>query len=180
MNSSKIKSGVYCIENTENGMIYIGGTTRRFKRRWAEHRRALNRGKHHNPYLQRDWTKNGPDAFRFSVLAKCYPEWCQCLEAIFIARHRVMDKNVGYNMLEHPGKPPQPNPRKLKGAPSPVELREKRERKIKNLIRLRRMPAHRKRASDNMKGVWEQRLKGYTKSQSERMRLIESIMSKRK
>lgn len=60
-------SGIYTITNKTNGKVYVGSTVD-FEKRWGEHRNSLRRGDHHNPYLQRSWTKYGKSIFVFGVL----------------------------------------------------------------------------------------------------------------
>lgn len=61
------KPGVYKIINTTNGRIYIG-SAKRFNQRASEHRRRLEKCKHHNKFLQHDFNKCGSDAFEFHVV----------------------------------------------------------------------------------------------------------------
>ncbi len=64
------KIGVYVIEQRGTGRYYIGSTYRIY-RRWGEHRKLLDKGKHHSPFLQHAWDKYGSDAFEFYVLEEC-------------------------------------------------------------------------------------------------------------
>ena len=61
------ESGVYSITNTTNGRVYIG-SAKRFKQRYSEHCKTLEKGTHHNKYLQHDWNKCGSSVFVFEVL----------------------------------------------------------------------------------------------------------------
>jgi group I intron endonuclease len=63
-------SGIYQILNTANGKRYIGSAIR-ISKRWAEHRRDLQKGTHHSVALQKAWHKYGPDNFAFSVVELC-------------------------------------------------------------------------------------------------------------
>jgi group I intron endonuclease len=60
--------GVYKITNTANGKVYIGKTYSNIDRRWKEHVFLLNKGKHTNYLLQKDWDALGKDVFVFDVL----------------------------------------------------------------------------------------------------------------
>lgn len=60
-------SGIYCIENLENGKRYIGSSVN-VGRRMSKHRGELRRGKHHSRYLQNTYNKNGIEIFRFFLL----------------------------------------------------------------------------------------------------------------
>lgn len=63
-------TGIYVIEQIGTDRVYIGSSVQTSKR-WYQHRYALNHGTHHAVFLQRAWTKHGPDAFRFRVLEEC-------------------------------------------------------------------------------------------------------------
>ena len=54
-------------ENKTNNRIYIGCTTQ-LERRWREHKGSLERGRHENGLLQKDYNKYGKDAFVYSIL----------------------------------------------------------------------------------------------------------------
>src|SRR5277367_2726662 len=43
-------------------------TESKLSKRFREHRSLLNRGKHAEPELQKDWTQYGPDAFAMRLL----------------------------------------------------------------------------------------------------------------
>lgn len=70
---SKDKTGIYVIEQAGTDRFYIGSSVRIYAR-WYGHRRALDAGRHHSPFLQNAWTKHGADAFVFSVLEECARE----------------------------------------------------------------------------------------------------------
>lgn len=80
------------------------------------HFRALERGTHHNLYLQRSWLKNGSEVFKFDILERCMEENLDEREIYWIKRKKsYLDKDRGYNLT--PGgkesghkatKPPQP------------------------------------------------------------------------
>lgn len=59
--------GIYAIENTKTGRVYIG-STKNHKRRWDTHRQRLHRGRHVNPYLQHAWDKYGENNFAFKLI----------------------------------------------------------------------------------------------------------------
>jgi group I intron endonuclease len=80
---SQFASGVYTIQNKVSGEVYIG-SSRRFKRRFAQHRSFL-RGKYHqNSHLQHAWNKYGESAFEFKILVICSPENMQPYEQLLI------------------------------------------------------------------------------------------------
>jgi len=62
-----MSSGIYKIENTVNGKVYIGSAMDTAARR-REHRSLLERGLHHSAKLQNAWKKYGSDSFVFAVV----------------------------------------------------------------------------------------------------------------
>jgi len=60
-------SGIYKIINKINGKYYIG-SSKNIHKRWNSHKLYLNKGNHHNQYLQRAWNKYGKDNFDFVIL----------------------------------------------------------------------------------------------------------------
>lgn len=90
------RSGIYQIVNTVNGKRYVGSAIR-FGKRWAEHRRDLEKGVHHSQALQRAWKKYGAEAFNFSVLETCEPQLLlQC-------EQRHIDDQADYNVCRVAG-----------------------------------------------------------------------------
>lgn len=65
-----LSTGIYEIRNIKNGRRYIGSAVKVAKR-WREHVRQLDEGKHSNRFLSRCWKKNGRDSFVFRVLLVC-------------------------------------------------------------------------------------------------------------
>ena len=63
-------TGIYCITCTANGRKYVGKATgaRGVSGRWAQHRKAARRGRHHSPHFQACWDKYGESAFVWEVL----------------------------------------------------------------------------------------------------------------
>lgn len=61
---------VYTITNRINNKTYYG-SSQNVQARWTTHKSALERGVHHNIFLQRSWNKHGPEAFTFNILAQC-------------------------------------------------------------------------------------------------------------
>jgi group I intron endonuclease len=60
-------SGIYVIENSVNGRVYIGSAAH-IGRRWSQHRSALRKGTHYNGRLQNAWNKYGEHQFAFAVV----------------------------------------------------------------------------------------------------------------
>jgi group I intron endonuclease len=75
--------GVYKIRNTVSGKFYIGSSVC-IRKRFAQHRSALNRGSHQNSHLQFSWNKYGKSVFEFEVLLVCSPEKMRFYEQILI------------------------------------------------------------------------------------------------
>lgn len=65
-----MSSGIYAIENTVTGMIYVGSAGDIF-RRWMAHTSSLRLNKHINPKLQAAWNEYGADAFVVNALEFC-------------------------------------------------------------------------------------------------------------
>lgn len=61
------KTGIYTIENTVNGHVYVGSAVN-FATRRRVHLHHLRHGKHHSPYLQRAFDKYGEEAFVFTLI----------------------------------------------------------------------------------------------------------------
>ncbi|MBR3231363.1 MAG: GIY-YIG nuclease family protein [Lachnospiraceae bacterium] len=88
-------SGIYCIENKENGRAYIGQSVD-IKKRWAQHRCDLRAGRHDNEHLQRAWEKYGEECFSFSIVEEVEPEMLNLAEEMWIQIFDAYDH--GYNM----------------------------------------------------------------------------------
>ena len=58
------QSGIYQIRNIANGKVYVGSAAK-FSRRFNDHKRKLNNGRHHSIKLQNAWNKNGAESFVF-------------------------------------------------------------------------------------------------------------------
>jgi group I intron endonuclease len=80
LKSSTLRCGVYVIENTANGKVYIGSSSE-IPARWARHRARLRDGIHENQHLQRAWVKYGADAFVFCVAHETTPADRRAVEA---------------------------------------------------------------------------------------------------
>jgi len=77
------KSGIYSIKNLVTGTRYIGSAFDLSGRK-AVHFYQLRKGKHHNIYLQRSFSKYGEENFEFQVLMYCEKEEVIKYEQIFI------------------------------------------------------------------------------------------------
>lgn len=66
-------SGIYKIENSITGQIYIGSSTS-IPFRWRRHRYHLKHNIHNNQKLQRSYNKYGADSFCFTIVELCEPD----------------------------------------------------------------------------------------------------------
>lgn len=89
---------VYKIENAINGKVYIGITTRKYTRRFSEHKNNLNKNRHRNKHLQSSWNYYGSTAFNFKMLMQCYDKK-ELLkkEEYFIKLYNSNNSVNGYN-----------------------------------------------------------------------------------
>lgn len=60
-------AGIYKIEHAVSGKVYVGSAIN-LQNRWAVHRHALVRGRHHSEKLQRAWNKYGAESFVFVII----------------------------------------------------------------------------------------------------------------
>jgi group I intron endonuclease len=88
---------IYRILNKINGKFYIGSTYS-IDRRFKEHQRDLNKGKHHSIYLQRAWNKYGEPMFEFEVLGICLKQNSKKEEQFLLDSTQCYNPNIGYNM----------------------------------------------------------------------------------
>jgi group I intron endonuclease len=65
-----MNTGIYKIENTVNGKLYVGSAVD-IQRRLEKHRQMLRADKHPNKHLQAAWNKHGADSFAFRPLLIC-------------------------------------------------------------------------------------------------------------
>lgn len=99
--------GIYAIINSVHGGAYFG-SSRNIELRWQNHKWLLNRGEHHNKYLQSAWNKYGADCFYFDIV-----EVVDRREDLPIREQRWIE--IGhYNIAETAGCLPS-----LLGKPSP-------------------------------------------------------------
>lgn len=85
-----MKSGIYKIENKNNGKVYIGQSIDILKR-WRYHINRLSKNSHPNSHLQNAWNKYGEESFEFEILEECNNQdlckrenfWCNKFESFF-------------------------------------------------------------------------------------------------
>ena len=92
-------AGTYAIRHAESGRRYVGQTLD-LAARFRYHRSRLNCGRHHNIALQRDWQRDGADAFVFEIVNRFRTETeidrRHCAERLLIA---ATDPALSYNFL---------------------------------------------------------------------------------
>lgn len=87
--------GIYKIENTLNGKLYIGSSSN-IKERLINHKSMLRCNKHHSIYLQNAYNKYGVSNFVFEVIEECKLEDLIIKEQNYINKYNF--KNL-YNIL---------------------------------------------------------------------------------
>ena len=90
-----MNSGIYQIRNKVNGKVYIG-QAQDIDARWRQHRNELNRGVHHNKYLQNAWEKYGSELFEWSVIEQCSIDQLNQREIYWIEKTGAYGE--GYNL----------------------------------------------------------------------------------
>lgn len=170
-----MNSGIYAIANIANGKTYIGSTIN-LENRWREHKHALDRDIHYNPYLQRSWNKFSKDAFEFRVLEYIdSPNELVRAEQFWLDKYREEGKEL-YNIAL--------------AANSPMLGRihtEKSKCKISDALRGRKKPPisqeTRRKMSKAAKGRkrteitiqrWREARAGYTHSREARLKIGEA------
>lgn len=98
-------TGVYVIENTSNGKVYVGSAAVCLRKRLWTHRRKLRFGQHHNQHLQNAWDKYGESCFTFRVVENCDPDLCVPREQVWIDDYKSYDREFGYNNSPTAGSP---------------------------------------------------------------------------
>lgn len=94
----KEQVGIYKIYNLINKKFYIGSSIN-VKKRWREHKRDLNKNKHHSKHLQRAWNKYGKDNFRFELLEIVDDKDILLeREQYYLDITKSYKKSIGYNM----------------------------------------------------------------------------------
>lgn len=81
----KVTSGIYKIQNSVTGFIYIG-CSQDIEKRFKQHIKSLKRGSHRNRHLQSSFKKHGLDNFVFEIIFEAYCEEyvLKNLESLFI------------------------------------------------------------------------------------------------
>lgn len=90
--------GIYKIENSSNGKVYIGQSVDVLDRN-ERHFKELERGTHRNIYLQRAYDKD-KQFFAFKIIEKCTRAQLNAKEVYYIELHNATNINFGYNLRD--------------------------------------------------------------------------------
>lgn len=96
---------IYKIKNTLNGRVYIGSSITPEHRKQT-HLKALKSGKHYNKLMQRDYTAQNGEGFRYSMIDTCTEEDRNIVELQHINENSAFVSSGGYNVgipSEHTG-----------------------------------------------------------------------------
>lgn len=93
--------GIYEIRNLVNNKKYVG-SSRSTRQRWANHKKSLEKNKHHNQHLQAAWNKYGKDSFIFKVVERfdksIIKEELLTRETFWIEKFNTANQDFGYNI----------------------------------------------------------------------------------
>lgn len=90
------KSGIYGWKNILDDLWYVGQTTQLGKRK-IHHLHKLRAGTHHNPRLQKSFTKYGEEWFQWVILEECATDMLDIREKAWIAYYKSSHRDHGYN-----------------------------------------------------------------------------------
>lgn len=88
---------IYKIKNTLNGRVYIGSSITPEHRKQT-HLKALKSGKHYNKLMQRDYTEQNGEGFRYSMIDTCTEEDRNIVELQHINENSAFVSSGGYNV----------------------------------------------------------------------------------
>lgn len=89
--------GIYIIKCEPTGKVYVGSSIRP-SARIRDHKAVLNKGTHHNKYLQNAWNSHGSDAFTFTVVQRCISEERFVVEQEWITKLQATRMAGGFNV----------------------------------------------------------------------------------
>ena len=95
--NSKNNCGIYYIQNTKNGKLYVGQSKRLNERR-NRHFYQLRHNKHWNSHLQNSFNKYGEENFRYGVIQYCNESELDELEIAYMKLFNV--KKHGFNISD--------------------------------------------------------------------------------
>lgn len=95
-----MKSGIYKITNTINEKVYVG-QSKNLNTRFTNHLYRINRGEHHNEYLQRSFDKHGEDKFVYEILEEIEDlSILDSREKYWIDHYGGINSNDTYNLKD--------------------------------------------------------------------------------
>ena len=89
------KCGIYSITNLIDGKQYVGSTIN-FKRRFRQHKQALQTNRHYNKHLRRAVKIYGLEFFEFNILELCEENELLKLEQKYLNKIFNLDNNHDY------------------------------------------------------------------------------------
>jgi group I intron endonuclease len=93
-----MSSGIYKIENIQNGKLYVGSAVN-IKKRWKEHEKLLRNNKHHSPHLQNSWNEYKEENFLFEVIEEVFEKGILIeREQYWLDYYQSYDEERGYNI----------------------------------------------------------------------------------
>jgi group I intron endonuclease len=94
----KVIMGIYQIRNVISNKIYIGSSKDIYKR-WKQHKTLLKSNRHHSPYLQNAWNKDGDKNFEFTILQVVDDEnQLLDIEQEWLDKTKCYNQEIGYNI----------------------------------------------------------------------------------
>ena len=97
-----MNTGIYAIENTVNGKMYVGSAAN-LRGRKSQHFSLLQTGMHTNGKLQNSYNKHGKEIFEFRTLLMCRKEDLLFYEQLAIDKFNAV--KGGYNIAPIAGSP---------------------------------------------------------------------------
>lgn len=88
--------GVYLIRNVVTQQVYVGSSVD-VKKRIRAHRVELNKNKHKNPFLQKDWNETDRSLFDFSIQEVCEESILRERESYWIKHYESLNPEKGFN-----------------------------------------------------------------------------------
>ena len=137
-------SGIYKIINKINNHYYVGSSINIYtsRGRFASHVRNLNRGTHHNDYLQNAWNKYGVSNFDFIMIEEILPEKLREVEQQYLTLSSSDDKCYNLNFDSY-------SPIKLSDYSKKKISEKSKERGISNNCRKSVIKENHKRIGNN-------------------------------
>ena len=146
--------GIYMIQNTINGKIYIGQSID-IELRFKSHKNKLERGNHDNIHLQKSWRKYGKEKFEFDILCECEEEKLNETEEYYIFELMTYNSRIGYNKNYggSSGRPTEETKKKLSEAGKGRQHTEETKKKMSEAKKGKSFSEeHRKKLSEN--NIW--------------------------